>query len=147
MFDKIVEQAQSAYKPLSEMMTINAEAMEKLTEKNTTLFTGMMNDGITYAKDLAAQKDLAGIYETQKSYAENIQEKVMSAAKDSYSLMTDTSEKVGEILNGAFSEIKKFEAAAMPQTSAPAKSAKTTATKAKTTKAATAKAAEPAKAD
>ncbi len=115
MFDKIVEQAQSASKPFSEIMSINAEVMEKLAEKQTSLFTGMMNDGIEYAKDLASQKDLAGIYETQKTYAEGLQEKMMTNAKETYEIMTDTSEKVSEIVNGAFSEIKKFDAAVAPQ--------------------------------
>ncbi len=115
MFDKIVEQAQSASKPFSEIMSINAEVMEKLAEKQTSLFTGMMNDGIEYAKDLASQKDLAGIYETQKTYAEGLQEKMMTSAKETYEIMTDTSEKVSEIVNGAFSEIKKFDAAVAPQ--------------------------------
>jgi phasin family protein len=143
MFDKIVEQAQSATKPFSEIMSINAEVMEKLAEKQTSLFTGMMNDGIEYAKDLASQKDLAGIYETQKTFAEGLQEKMMENAKDTYALMTDTSEKVTEVVNGAFSEIKKFDAAVVaPQATkttrakAPAKSkapAKATADSSSTT--------------
>ncbi len=115
MFDKIVEQAQSASKPFSDIMSINAEAMEKIAEKQTSLITGVMNDSIEYAKDLAAQKDLAGVYETQKSYAEGLQEKMVSTAKETYALMTDTSEKVSELFNGAFADIKKFEAVATPQ--------------------------------
>lgn len=114
MFDKIVEQAQSASKPFGEFMSLNAETMEKLAEKQTALFTTMMNDGIEYAKEMAAQKDLAGFYETQKSYAEGLQEKVVSNAKETYELMTDTSEKMSELFSGAFSEIKKFEAVATP---------------------------------
>ncbi|GAB2189371.1 phasin family protein [Sessilibacter sp. MAH2] len=129
MFDKIVEQAQTASKPFSEMMTINAEVLEKFAEKQTSLLTGVMNDSIEYAKDLASQKDLAGIYETQKSYAEGLQEKMMTSAKETYALMTDTSEKMSELFNGAFSEIKKFEAAvttpqaakSAPRAKAPAK--------------------------
>lgn len=114
MFDKIVEQAQSASKPFGDFMSINADTMEKLAEKQTTLFTSMMNDSIEYAKELASQKDLAGVYETQKSYAEGLQEKMVSTAKETYALMTDTSEKMSEVFNGAFSEIKKFEAVATP---------------------------------
>lgn len=114
MFEKFVEQAQNASKPFGEFMSINADTMEKLSEKQTSLFTTMLNDSIGYAKELASQKDLAGVYETQKSYAEGLQEKVVSNAKETYALMTDTSEKVSEVFNGAFSEIKKFEAVATP---------------------------------
>lgn len=117
MFDKFVEQAQSSVKPMNEVISLNAEALEKFAEKQTSLFTGMMNDGLAYAKDLASQKDLAGVYETQKTFAEGVQEKLVSSAKDSYSLMTETSEKVSEIFKGAFSEVKKPEAAPQPQNS------------------------------
>ena len=121
MFEKIVEQAQSASKPLGELMSLNAEAMEKIAEKQSTLITSVMNDSLEYAKDMAAQKDLAGIYETQKSFAEGVQEKMVSTAKETYALMTESSEKFSELFNGAFAEIKKFEAVATPPAPAKAK--------------------------
>jgi phasin family protein len=121
MFDKFVEQAQTAAKPFSDLMAINTEAMEKLAEHSTGLFTTMMNDSMEFAKELASQKDVAGFYETQKSYAEGVQEKMMTSAKETYSLMTETSEKATEVLSGAFEAVKKFEAAVAPQAPAPAK--------------------------
>ncbi len=106
MFEKFVEQTQNAFKPMSEIMALNVKAMEQLVDKQSTLVTGVMNDGVTYAKDVVAQKDVAGIYQAQKNYVEGVQEKMVSATKDVYSVMTEAQEKVGDLMKGAMAEVK-----------------------------------------
>ena len=56
MFDKFVEQTQSAVKPFSELLALNVKAVERLVDKQSSLFTGVMNDGVNYAKEVAAAK-------------------------------------------------------------------------------------------
>ncbi|TQV66138.1 phasin family protein [Exilibacterium tricleocarpae] len=116
MFEKFVEQTQSAFKPMSEIMALNVKAMEQLVDKQSTLLTGVMNDGVTYAKDVVAQKDIAGVYQAQKNYMEGVQEKMVSVTKDVYSVMTEAQEKMGDVMKGAVTEVKPV--------ATPAKSAK-----------------------
>lgn len=129
MFEKMVEQAQQAFKPMSDVFALNTEVMEKLAEKQASFFSDVMNDGLSYAKDLADQKDLAGFYELQKSYAEGFQSKMMSTAKDSYGLLTDAQEKTGDMLKDMFGEYMPMMMASAPATakSTVKKAAKTTA--------------------
>lgn len=125
MFEKMVEQAQTAVKPMSDMFALNTEVMEKLAEKQATFFSDLMNDGVNYAKDLAEQKDVAGFYDLQKGYFESLQTKFVSTAKDSYTLISEAQEKTGEVLKEAFSDCIPSMASMMPATT-PAKPAKTT---------------------
>lgn len=101
MFDKIVEQTQSAVKPFSDLMALNAKAVEQVVEKQSAFITGVMNDSVNYAKQLSEQKDIAGFYQTQKTYMEGIQEKMVDTTKGVYSIMTDSQEKTGEVLKSA----------------------------------------------
>lgn len=123
MFEKMVEQAQSAVKPMSDVFALNTEVMEKLAEKQASFFSDLMNDGVTYAKDLAEQKDVAGFYDLQKGYFESLQTKFVSTAKDSYTLISEAQEKAGEMLKDAFGDYVPSMASMMPATP-PAKPAK-----------------------
>lgn len=123
MFDKIAEQFQNSFKPMSELVAVNAKAVEQLAKQQTTLFTGVLNDGVAYAEGLSGQKDIAGIVEAQKVYAEGVQEKVVSAAKDAYAVMAETQEKAGEILKGAFTQAKEVATAVAPAPKAAPKAA------------------------
>ncbi|NIB43356.1 phasin family protein [Pseudomaricurvus alkylphenolicus] len=107
MFDQITEQFQRTLKPVSDLATINAQVTEQLLQQQTNLFTGMMNDGVNFAKNVSEQKDMGAILEAQKSYAEGVQEKLVATTKDAYAVMTQAQEKVGEVLKTAFAEAKE----------------------------------------
>ncbi|MEJ2419399.1 MAG: phasin family protein [Exilibacterium sp.] len=106
MYNKFVEQSQSFVKPLGELAALNVKAIEQLIEKQSALFSGVLNDGVTYAKDLAEQKDIAGVYNTQKAYFEGVQDKVVTVAKDVYSVVTEAQDKVGEVMKSAVPNFK-----------------------------------------
>ncbi len=112
MFDQITEQFQKTMKPVSELAAINVKATEQLMQQQTNLFTGMMNDGMSFAQNLSGQKDVAAAMEAQKSFTEGTQEKLVSAAKDAYAVITETQEKASEVLKGAFAEAKETTSAA-----------------------------------
>ncbi len=123
MFEKMVEQAQSAFKPMTDVFALNTEVMEKLAEKQAGYLSESMNDSINYAKELAEQKDLAGFYDLQKSYLDAVQSKMVSVAKESYELISEAQEKTGEMLKDAFEECVPQMASMMnvePVKSAPA---------------------------
>ncbi len=107
MFDKFSEQFGKSFKPVSELFAVNAKAMEKMVQQQTAYVTSVMNDGVTFTRSLADQKDLNGVLEVQKHYAEDLQEKFVSATKDAYALVTETQEQAGELLKDMFSQVSK----------------------------------------
>ena len=98
MYDKIFEQAQTTIKPMSELMALNAKLLEQAAEKQTAFFKDMMTDSMAYAKELGSQKDYSGIYQTQKAFMENMQEKWIAASTDAYESFTSNQEKVSDVL-------------------------------------------------
>lgn len=112
MFDQLTKQFQKTMQPMSELVAINARACEQLLQQQTGLLTGVMNEGANYAQSMGYQQDLASMMDAQKSYAENLQEKLVTAAKDSYAVMAQTQGEIGGVLNGAFSEAKEAAAEA-----------------------------------
>lgn len=102
MFDQFTEQFQNSFAPVNELVNVNVKAAEQLAQQQAALFTGMLNEGVAHAQSLANQKDVAAVVEAQKAYAENVQEKVVAAAKDAYGVVTNAQEKTGELLKGSF---------------------------------------------
>lgn len=107
MFDQISTKFQDSLKPVTELAEVNIKAMEQLTQAQSTLFNSLVSGNVAFAQELAAQKDIAGIVAVQKSYAEDLQEKLTTAAKESYALLAETQEKAGELLKGAFAQAQE----------------------------------------
>ena len=101
MIDKMFEQAQNSFKPMNELMALNTKAMEQMAEKQKNFVNGMVTDGMNFAKELGAQKDLSGIYQAQKTYWEGVQAKLVSASTEAYELFTSTQEKAGDVIRSA----------------------------------------------
>lgn len=97
MYDKMFEQAQFAIKPFSELLTMNAKMLEDAAQKQTTYIKDFVSDTMAYAKELSSQKDYSGIYQTQKAFMENMQEKWIAASTDAYETFTANQEKLGEL--------------------------------------------------
>jgi phasin family protein len=97
MYEKMFEQAQSAIKPISELLTLNAKILEDATQKQTNYFKDFVDDTMAFAKELSSQKDYSGIYQTQKAYIENLQEKWIAASTDAYETFTANQERLGDL--------------------------------------------------
>lgn len=113
MFEKVVESFHNAMKPASELMTLNAKALEQLVQQQASLITGTVNSSVAFTKELLDQKDVSGIYKTQKEYLSGVKDSVVGASKEAYSVLADTQEKAGELLKGAFTaEVEAVKTAA-----------------------------------
>jgi phasin family protein len=97
MYEKFFEQTQSAFKPVSELLTLNAKILEVAAEKQSAYFKDFVNDSISFAKELSTQKDYSGIYQTQKAYVENLQAKWIAASTDAYETFTSNQEKISDV--------------------------------------------------
>lgn len=101
MLKKVIESVQNAMKPASELMTLNAKAMEQLVQQQAALVTGTMNESVAFTKEMMAQKDVSGVFKTQKEYLSTVKDSVVAASKEAYSVMSDTQSKAGDLLKGA----------------------------------------------
>lgn len=101
MFDKFIEQSQNAFKPFNELMTLNSKAFEEITEKQKTYFNDFVSDSMAFAKELSAQKDFSGVYQTQKSYLEGVQDKFVAASTETYEWFSSNQAKAGEVIKSA----------------------------------------------
>lgn len=152
MYEKIYEQADSFFKPISDILSISLETMDAFREKQTAFVSDVVADGIEYAKGVGDHGgNMETFYSAQKSYWENVQTKMSSNAKESMALFTETQEKITEVIQDSspWFEDKPVKKAA--KSVAPAKASKPAAKKKIAAKpapkaAATAKA-EPVKAE
>lgn len=101
MFDKIFEQSQNTFKPANELMALTTKAFEEAAEKQKTFFSELVNDNMAFMKELSSQKDFSGVYQAQKTYLQNIQDKMVSASTDAYEVFSANQEKATEVLKGA----------------------------------------------
>ncbi len=124
MFDQYTEQFQNSLQPVNTLLAANVKAVEKLAEVQTELFTGVLEDSVACMQGLCAKRDIAGVIEAQKTYAESVQEKMVSDVQDTCSVFAVDQEQVGEVLQGAFSQMTKATAAATATTAKATKPAK-----------------------
>jgi|GEM_PF-1494489 len=103
MYEKMYQQAESLLKPFGDIMSLNFEVMDAIREKQADFLSGMLLDSIEHVKDLSGQTSLELICEVQKKYWESVQEKVSANTQDSYTLLSDSQEKLGEVIQGVVS--------------------------------------------
>ncbi|USE37971.1 phasin family protein [Endozoicomonas sp. SCSIO W0465] len=107
MFEQITEQYQKSMKPMSELADINAKVCEQLLQKQTGLITRMIKGYVNYAQSAGHPDDVSGVMEAQKAYVESLQDNIVTTAKDTYAVITEAQEKVGELMKDAFTEAKE----------------------------------------
>ncbi len=101
MLDKILEQSQKAFKPTNELVALTTKAFEEAAEKQKAFVTDLVNDNMAFVKELSSQKDFSGVYQTQKTYFQNVQDKLVSASTEAYELVSANQEKAGELFKSA----------------------------------------------
>lgn len=97
MLDKILEQSQKALLPANELVALSTKAFEEAAEKQKTFLSGLVNDSMAFVKELSSQKDFSGVFEIQKSYMQNVQDKMVAASTEVYEIMNSNQEKAGEL--------------------------------------------------
>lgn len=113
MLEQMNEQLKETMKPVTELATLNMATLQELAEKQNTLFSTLLNSGVAFAEKASQQKDITSLAEAQKEYLESLQETVTNAAKETYTLVSDTQTKAGEMIKGISEEMSaKISAAA-----------------------------------
>ena len=112
MLDKMNEQIKETMKPVTELATLNMSTLQALAEKQNALFSSLLSSGVSFAETASQQKDMASLAEAQKAYLETLQETVSNAAKETYTLVSSTQAKAGEMMKGISEEMAAKMAAA-----------------------------------
>ncbi|WP_218309240.1 phasin family protein [Alteromonas antoniana] len=113
MFEQMNEQFKTAMKPMTDLATLNMNTVQELAEKSNALYSSLLSESMSYFEKASQQKDLMALAETQKAYAESVQETMSEAAKSSYAVLTEAQQKAGEMMKGMSEDMTtKFTAAA-----------------------------------
>lgn len=103
MYDKMLEQAESFFKPVNDILQLNVEAFDTIRVKQTDLVNDVLADSIEYAKGLGTPSlDVDSYITAQQSYWQGVQSKITHSAQDSYDLLNDVQGKVGGLIKGAW---------------------------------------------
>lgn len=105
MNERLFQQAEQIFKPMTDMMALNAKTFEALAEKQTALMSDMWNDGLSYARNLSDKQDVESFYTSQKDYWETVNQKFNSTAQDAYKLLTEAQERMGELMQDSISAV------------------------------------------
>lgn len=106
MFETITEQFQKLGQPAGEMITQGAEALKKISEKNTALFNELVDDTVNFAREASNQSQVSDLIELQKNYATAVQAKLGAAARDSWTDLVGSQEKASEFVKSATEQFK-----------------------------------------
>ncbi len=104
MFEQLNDQLKDSMKPVTELATLNMNALQDIAEKQNALFSSLLNDGMSFVESASQQKDVMSLAETQKAYLEGLQETVSDAAKETYEVITATQQKATDVIKSASEE-------------------------------------------
>ena len=98
MNNQFFQQSEQFFKPMTDLMALNAKTFEALTEKQTGLMSDVWNDGVNYARHLSDKQDVESFYTSQKEFWEGMSQKFSNTAKDSYALLSEAQERMTELM-------------------------------------------------
>ncbi len=103
MLEQMNDQVKNSMKPVTELAALNISTLQAVSEKQSALFTTLLNGGVSFAKTATEHKDIASFSEAQKEYLTSLQETVTNSAKETYTLVSEAQAKASEMFKG-FSE-------------------------------------------
>lgn len=102
MYDKVFEQAETFFKPVTGILEINAKAFDSIRESQTAFFNELFSDSVELAKGLTKPDIGVEVFvETQQNYWEGVREKLSNNVQRQYELISDAQGKVGELINAS----------------------------------------------
>lgn len=104
MFEQINEQLKNSFKPVTEIAALNMSTLQDLAEKQSSLYSTLLADGMSFFETAGQQKDVMSLAEAQKAYAEQLQGSVTDAAKEAYTVLTGAQQKATEMVKGMSEE-------------------------------------------
>ncbi len=98
---------ETAMKPMTDLFEVNKATVEALVEQQTALVKELVEGAMEQAKALSSQKDMAAAVETQKSYLQGLQARLIDAAKVSQETLVKSRDEASNIVKGAIESATK----------------------------------------
>lgn len=108
MYDKFIAQAEQFFKPLEEIMALQTQTLEAISQRQSELMSGVWDDSLNYAQNLSGQSSVDEFVKTQQAYLEGMQTRMRSAAEESFDILTASNDKIGSLWQESFSEAGAF---------------------------------------
>ena len=135
MFGKFAEQVKQSSKPVSELVTVNAKALESISKQQTAFFTGVLSDSVSFLQNASKQTKLNGYLAAQSAYSESVRDRFTTVSSSTLSTLTAVREDLSKVVKDSLSK------SASKETKTPTATAVTVTKKATPTKATAAKSA------
>ena len=115
--------SEQANKSLKDFLSLNAGAVEKFSQQQTELLTGLISDHINYASSLGKQRDYKEWVNVSQAYTESVRTRMLKSVNASYSMLTETNEQATKLLKKDVEKVEPKKAAAKPASKPTAKAA------------------------
>ena len=102
-----VKSYEVAMKPMTDLFEINKATVEALAEQQTALVKELVEGAMEQAKALSTEKDMAAVVESQKSYLQGLQARLIDAAKASQETLVKSRDEATNIVKGAIETATK----------------------------------------
>ena len=105
MFD--AKSYETAMKPMTDLFEINKATVESLVEQQTALVKELVEGAMEQAKALSSEKDMAAVVESQKSYLQGLQARLIESAKTSQDTLVKSRDEATNVVKGAIESVTK----------------------------------------
>lgn len=110
MFSKFQDQFKKSSAPANTLFAANAKLIEKMSEQQTELFSGVINDSLKLMDSCAEQSELKGLVAAQSMFAQAFRDRITSASKTTYATLNDMGQEYTSVMKQTFetaSEVTK----------------------------------------
>lgn len=102
MYDLFKEQADTFFKPFNEIANIHAKTIEEITQKQSDLMSGFWQDSVDFAQKISEQKSVDDIVKSNQDYLESVGKRWQAATEASVGLVSESNQKIGELIQSSF---------------------------------------------
>jgi phasin family protein len=97
----------AAIKPMTDLFEVNKATVETLAEQQAALAKELVEGAMEQAKALSGEKDMAAVVESQKSYLQGLQARLIDAAKASQETLAKSREEATVIVKDVIETVTK----------------------------------------
>lgn len=90
--------SEQANKSIKDLFSLNAGAVEKFSQQQTELITGLISDHINYTSSLSKQRDYKEWVSVSQAYTESVRTRMLKSVNASYSMLTEANEEATKLL-------------------------------------------------
>lgn len=85
MFQQLTEQMKNSSQPASNIFAANIKTLQVLSQQQTVLLSGVLNDGVKLIQSVAQQTEVNGYLAAQSVYAKSVKDRFASSSKTTIS--------------------------------------------------------------